>query len=75
MMPLIDTMMAPGTAAAMIVVGPAVAGVALALAAAVAWMARATAEQLRRTAAREWERRTLDVAPPAREPRTGVIAA
>jgi len=59
MIPMIDTMlMAPG-ATTVLTVGPAFLGVALAMVCGLIWVARKTAEELRRTAARDWERRIL----------------
>ena len=57
MIPMIDAMMVPGTTDAILTIGPAFVGVTVALIAGVAWIARQTAEELRRTAAREWEHR------------------
>jgi hypothetical protein len=62
MIPMIDAMMAPGTATAMIAVGPAVIGVGLALVAGLGWMLRGTAEELDRQVARDRETRTVRVA-------------
>jgi hypothetical protein len=63
MIPFIDTvLMAPG-ATALVTIGPATLGVAAALIVGVAWMARETAEELRRTAARDWERRAIGTPP------------
>jgi hypothetical protein len=56
MMPMIDTMVFSGVTTALIAVGPAFAGVMIALIAGAAWLARGTAEELRRIAARDWER-------------------
>lgn len=61
MVPMIDTLLIPGTATTLLSVGPALVGVGLALIAGVTWIARGTAEELRRTAARDWEQaRTVD---------------
>jgi hypothetical protein len=60
---MIDTMLAPGTMDAVITVGPAALGVLAALIAGVAWLARSASEELRRSAAREWERRTATPGP------------
>ena len=61
MMQLIDPFFTPGTASTLVVVGPGFALLALAAIAVVAWAARKTAEELRKIAARDWERRTLGV--------------
>ena len=65
MVPMIDTLMAPGTMDAMLTVGPAFVGLMIAMIGGVAWIARQTGEELRRTAARDWELRV------ARTPRGG----
>ena len=57
MIPMIDAMMAPGTMNAIMTVGPAFVGTMVAMIAGIAWIARGTAEELRRTAARDWEER------------------
>jgi hypothetical protein len=57
MIPMIDAMMAPGTMNAIMTVGPAFVGTLVAMVAGLAWLARGTAEELRRTAARDWEAR------------------
>ena len=59
MTPMIDTMMIPGFATAVMAISPALVGVAAALVAGVAWMASGTAEELRRMAARDWEARSI----------------
>lgn len=56
MVPMIDSLLIPGAATTVLSVGPALIGVGLALVAGVVWIARGTAEEIRRTAAREWER-------------------
>ena len=61
MMQLIDPILSPGTATAFVAVGPGFALLTLAAIAVVAWAARKTAEELRKIAARDWERRTLGV--------------
>jgi len=63
MVPMIDTMMAPGTIDAIVTVGPAFLGVLVAVVGGAAWIARGTAEELRRTAARDWEPRTIAIHP------------
>lgn len=63
MVPMVDTMMVPGFATSVIAVGPVLVGVVIALVAGIAWLARGTAEELRRQGAREWEARTLRVGP------------
>jgi hypothetical protein len=63
MVPMIDSLMIPGTIDAIVTVGPATLGVMAVLAATVAWVARRTSEELRRTAAREWERRNVAALP------------
>ena len=68
MNPMIDMMMAPGAATALITVGPAVIGVGCAVIFGVAWMARQTAEELRRVAARDWEIGRIATTKPARQP-------
>ena len=62
MIPMIDMMTAPGTAATVIAVGPALLGIGLALVAGVAWLAHETSEELRRIAAREWDVRNVATA-------------
>jgi len=62
MIPMIDAMTAPGTATAMIAVGPALIGVGLALVAGLGWMLRGTVEELHRQVARDLEMRTVRVA-------------
>ena len=63
MAPMIDTMMVPGLASTMfIAVGPAMVGVGMALIAGVAWIARGTAEELRRQAARDYDARAIRIA-------------
>jgi hypothetical protein len=59
MIPMIDMMLAPGMAATVISVGPALLGVGLAMVGGVAWLAHATSEELRRIAAREWDVRKV----------------
>jgi hypothetical protein len=56
MMPMIDTMVFSDVTTALMTVGPAFAGVMIAMIAGAAWLARGTAEELRRIAARDWER-------------------
>ena len=56
MIPMIDTMVFSNVTTALVTVGPAFAGVMIAVIAGVAWLARGTAEELRRVAARDWER-------------------
>jgi hypothetical protein len=58
MIPMIDSMVVSDVSTALMTVGPAFAGVMIALVAGVAWLARGTAEELRRVAARDWERGT-----------------
>jgi hypothetical protein len=62
MVPMIDTAMVPGLATMVISVGPAMVGVGLALIAGVAWIARGTAEELRRQAARDYDARAIRLA-------------
>ena len=63
MTPMIDTMMVPGLASTMFMaVGPAMAGVGMALIAGMAWIARGTAEELRRQAARDYDARAIRIA-------------
>ena len=62
MIPTIDAIMAPGTATAMIAVGPALIGVGLALVAGLGWMLRGTVAELHRQLARDLETRTVRVA-------------
>jgi hypothetical protein len=62
MIPMIDMMLAPGMAATVISVGPALLGIGLALVAGVAWLAHETSEDLRRIAAREWDLRKVTAA-------------
>ena len=62
MIPMIDTMMVPGLGTAVMAVSPALIGVGIALIAGVAWMARGTAEELRRIAARDFEAKIIRVA-------------
>jgi hypothetical protein len=63
MIPMIDTMLATPGAAALFTMGPAFVGLVVALVAGLAWMARQTAEELRRAAARDWERRAATPPP------------
>ena len=56
MIPMIDTMVVSNATAALMTAGPAFAGVMIAVIAGVAWLARGTAEELRRIAASDWER-------------------
>ena len=56
MIPMIDTMVFADVTTALVTVGPAFAGVMIAVIAGAAWLARGTAEELRRIAARDWER-------------------
>ena len=56
---MIDLMMAPGTATAVMTIGPAFVGVVAALVAGVAWIVSQTGEELRRVAARDWEARSV----------------
>ena len=56
MIPMIDTMVFSDLTTTMVTVGPAIAGVMIAVIGGVAWFARGTAEELRRIAARDWER-------------------
>ena len=63
MVPMIDAMTVPGTIDALLTVGPAFVGVMTAIVAGAAWLARRTAEELRKTAAREWETRLRPTAP------------
>jgi hypothetical protein len=60
MIPMIDPL-APGMALTVLMVGPGLIGVAIALVAGVVWAGRATAEEMRRMAAREWDARTAPV--------------
>jgi len=64
MTPMIDAMMIPGAAATVLAVGPAFLGVAVALVAGAAWLASGAAEEIRRTAAREWDMRHDETQPP-----------
>jgi hypothetical protein len=57
MVSMIDSMTIPGPVGAMVTIGPAVLGVLAVLIVGLAWVARQMAEELRRTAARAWERR------------------
>lgn len=57
MTPMIDSMMIPGLTTAMLSVGPAFTGIAIALVAGLAWMVRGTSEELRRMAVRDFETR------------------
>ena len=56
MIPMIDTMVFADVTTALMTVGPAFAGVMIAVIAGAAMLARGTAEELRRVAARDWER-------------------
>jgi hypothetical protein len=56
MIPMIDTLVFADMTTALMTVGPAFAGVMIAVVAGAAWLARGTAEELRRIAARDWER-------------------
>ena len=64
MTPMLDAMMIPGVATTVLAVGPALLGVAVALLVGVAWLASGAAEELRRTAAREWDARHDETQPP-----------
>jgi hypothetical protein len=57
MTPMIDSMMIPGIATALLSIGPAFVGIGIALVAGLAWMVRGTSEELRRMAVRELEAR------------------
>jgi len=57
MVPMIDTMLMIPATTTVFTVGPAFLGIALAMVFGLVWVARETAEELRRTAARDWERR------------------
>jgi hypothetical protein len=58
MIPMIDALtMAPGSMDAVLSIGPAFVGVMVATIAGAGWLARRTGEELRRTAARDWEER------------------
>ena len=63
MVPMIDSFVSPGTIDAIVTIGPALLGAIVVLAATVVWIARQTSEELRRTAAREWERQATLTAP------------
>ena len=56
MIPMIDTMVFSDVTTALVTAGPAFAGVMIAVIGGVGWLARGTAEELRRVAARDWER-------------------
>jgi hypothetical protein len=56
MVPMVDTMVAPGTMGAIMIVGPGFVGVMVALIGGVAWIARQVAEERRRNAGRDRER-------------------
>src|SRR5262245_11657196 len=56
MVPMIDTMITPGAMDSILAVGPAFALMAVAVVSGMIWFARGTAEELRRLAARDWER-------------------
>ena len=56
MIPMIDTMVFADVTTALMTVGPAFAGVMIAVIGGAAMLARGTAEELRRVAARDWER-------------------
>jgi hypothetical protein len=56
MIPMIDTMVFSDVTTALVTAGPAFAGVMIAVIGGVAWLARGTAEELRRIAASDWER-------------------
>jgi hypothetical protein len=56
MIPMIGTMVFADATTALMTVGPAFAGAMIAVVAGAAWLARGTAEELRRIAARDWER-------------------
>jgi hypothetical protein len=56
MIPMIDTMVFADMTTAVVTAGPAFAGAMIAVIGGVAWLARGTAEELRRIAARDWER-------------------
>ena len=56
MVPMVDTMVAPVTMGAIMIVGPGFVGVMVALISGVAWIARQVAEEPRRNAGRDRER-------------------
>jgi hypothetical protein len=60
MIPMIDPL-TPGMALTVLMVGPGLIGITIALVAGVVWAGRATAEEMRRMAAREWDARTAPV--------------
>ena len=62
MVPMIDTMTVPGLTTMVVTMGPAMLGVGMALIAGVAWIARGTAEELRRQAARDYDARAIRLA-------------
>lgn len=64
MTPMIDALMVPGVAMAVLSVGPALIGVGVTLVVGLAWIVRETNEELRRAAAREWEARRTRPTPP-----------
>jgi hypothetical protein len=58
MIPMIDAVtMAPGAMEAVLSVGPAFLGIMAATIVGAAWLAQRTTEELRRTAARDWDER------------------
>ena len=61
MVPMTDGILAPGLATAVVAIGPAVIGIAAALVVGVVFLARGAAEELRRSAAREWESRRMRI--------------
>jgi hypothetical protein len=56
MIPMIDTMVFSGVTTALVTAGPAFVAVMIGVIGGAAWLARGTAEELRRIAARDWER-------------------
>jgi hypothetical protein len=66
MVPMIDSMTVPEIAGTVVSVGPGLVVVGLAFVVAAVWMARRTAEEFRRLAARDWELRVKRTAPTSR---------
>ena len=59
--PMTDAILAPGLATTVVTIGPAVIGIAVALVVGVVFLARGASEELRRTAARDWEARRMRI--------------
>jgi hypothetical protein len=66
MIPMIDTMTIPGAMDAILAVGPVFAITMVAVVSGIIWLVRGTSEELRRVAARDWERGIVKTTTPER---------